>query len=242
MSNLLYIRHGQASFGKPDYDQLSEKGYQQGRDLGAHFLKTEYTMDTIYVGPLKRHWQTYEMVKEEYDKAGVSLPEPILFEALNEHRGPEVLKQNLPKLVETDEQIAQWESERQVNKKLWSKNGMLIFDRAMNLWANGHFDEDHPEEYAKWPEFRQIVSRGFDEILEVHKNDRGVNIALFTSGGTISAMLGRVLQIPDHSSVINLNGIVQNTSMTEVLFNSSKATLKSFNLVPHLSNDMITYV
>lgn len=242
MSKLLYIRHGQASFGKADYDQLSEKGYQQSRDLGSHFLKTEFKMDTIYVGPLKRHWQTYEMVKEAYQNAGESLPDPILFEPLNEHRGPEVLKQNLPKLVKTDPVIAKWEAERQANRDLWNKNGMLIFDRAMNLWANGHFDEDHPEEYAKWPEFREIVGGGFDQLMETHMQERGVNIALFTSGGTISATMGKVLQMPDHSSVINLNGIVQNTSMTEILFNDSKATLKSFNLVPHLSDDMITYV
>ncbi|MFT4567286.1 MAG: broad specificity phosphatase PhoE [Saprospiraceae bacterium] len=242
MSKLLYIRHGQASFGKPDYDQLSEKGYQQGRDLGIHFLETDYNMDVIYVGPLKRHWQTYDMVKEAYEKAGRALPEPILFESLNEHRGPEVLKQNLPNLVKTDAVIAKWENERRKNKNLWSKNGMLIFDRAMNLWANGHFDEDHPEEYAKWPEFREIVGNGFDELMQKHSKERGINIALFTSGGTISAILGKVLQMPNHSSVIKLNGIVQNTSMTEILFNDAKATLKSFNLVPHLSNDMITYV
>ena len=39
MSNLFLIRHGQASFGTADYDQLSDKGHHQARILGTFFLQ-----------------------------------------------------------------------------------------------------------------------------------------------------------------------------------------------------------
>lgn len=242
MSTLLYIRHGQASYGHADYDQLSSMGYEQSRQLGRYLVTTQSNIDAIYVGPLKRHWQTYEMVKEVFESQGKLLPHPEIYAPLNEHRGPEVLKMNLPQLVISDPQIAEWEQQRQADPALWSKNGLLIFNKAMELWANGYFDKNHPPEYPKWSEFRNIVEQGLDQLLQKHQYDRGYNIALFTSGGTISATLGKILNIENHTSVIGLNGIVQNTSISEIIFNDKKATLKSFNAVPHLSNEMITYV
>ncbi len=242
MSLLLYVRHGQASFGKSDYDQLSTKGYEQGQSLGRFWVEQEFRLDTIYVGPLKRHWQTYEMVKKVYDEAGIDLPQPILFNALDEHRGPEILKRLMNVIVQIDSQVERWEKERRRNPILNKKNGLLIFERAIEMWASGMLDEYHPEEYLKWPEFRSIVGAGLDQILENHRKKRGEQIALFTSGGTISATVGKLLEIKNHVNVIGLNGIVQNTSLTEIIFNERKATLKSFNKVPHLSPSMITYI
>ena len=37
MTSIYLIRHGQASFGKAEYDCLSELGEQQARHLGAGF-------------------------------------------------------------------------------------------------------------------------------------------------------------------------------------------------------------
>ena len=34
MAEILVVRHGQASFGADNYDELSEKGRNQGRLLG----------------------------------------------------------------------------------------------------------------------------------------------------------------------------------------------------------------
>jgi broad specificity phosphatase PhoE len=37
MGNLYLVRHGQASFGAADYDQLSELGQRQSVRLGEYF-------------------------------------------------------------------------------------------------------------------------------------------------------------------------------------------------------------
>ena len=39
MSELFLVRHAQASFGKADYDQLSELGVNQSRWLGEYFRR-----------------------------------------------------------------------------------------------------------------------------------------------------------------------------------------------------------
>ena len=86
------------------------------------------------------------------------------------------------------------------------------------------------------------MNKGYDDIINEHRDQRGQTIGLFTSGGTISAIMGRVLGIASQKDVIGLNGIVQNTSITEILFSSHRSTLKRFNEVSHLPNEMHTFV
>ena len=55
MSRLFMVRHAQASFGGPDYDQLSEVGEEQARRLGAHWVQQGMIFDQIFIGPRRRH-------------------------------------------------------------------------------------------------------------------------------------------------------------------------------------------
>ena len=52
------VRHGQASLFADNYDQLSQKGYQQATTLGHHFKEEGIYFDHAFVGPLQRHHQT----------------------------------------------------------------------------------------------------------------------------------------------------------------------------------------
>jgi len=54
MVAICFMRHGQASFGKSGYDQLSEKGSEKFRLLG-QFWQSMSTPDRIYSGDLRRH-------------------------------------------------------------------------------------------------------------------------------------------------------------------------------------------
>ena len=62
MGMLYLIRHGQASAHAEDYDQLSELGKIQGRIIGNHL--SDKQIDAIYIGPRKRHLQTYEAARQ----------------------------------------------------------------------------------------------------------------------------------------------------------------------------------
>lgn len=242
MSRLLYFRHAQASYGKADYDQLSPKGYEQSALLGEFLAKEKVQFDHLYVGPLKRHYQTLSKVQEAYAKYNLPLPQPVELKELEEHRGPEILKSSMAQIKNDDEQIRKWDDERKIDNSLFIKNGLLIFERAMTLWATGQLSHVQPDEYLDWTAFRAQVASGYDRVFENHKNQKGQIIGLFTSGGTISATLGHVLGMQSDEDIIGLNGVVQNTSISEFLFSGERVTMKRFNDVSHLPADLKTYV
>jgi len=242
MSRLLYIRHAQASYGAADYDQLSEKGYEQASILGRHLVQSGVELHNIYVGPLKRQNQTLEKVREAYQDAGQNLPDHTTLKELEEHRGPDILKSAMGNIKEDDDLIKAWDEERIQDPSLNVKNGLLIFERAMTLWATGGLSKYQPDHYLDWSSFRRQVKEGYDEVMSRHRDDQGRTIALFTSGGTISASVGHILGMQHDKDIIGMNGIVQNTSITEFLFKGSRITMKRFNDVSHLPENMKTFV
>ena len=71
MGTLYLVRHGQASFGADDYDQLSPLGRQQAVRLG-EYLRPKLqgqAIEAVMMGSLKRHRQTWEGIAE-----GAGLP------------------------------------------------------------------------------------------------------------------------------------------------------------------------
>jgi broad specificity phosphatase PhoE len=58
MGSLHLIRHGQASFGAADYDQLSELGYEQASSLGVSWEASGWAPTSAIAGGMKRHAQT----------------------------------------------------------------------------------------------------------------------------------------------------------------------------------------
>ena len=58
MSELVFVRHGQASFGTASYDALSERGFEQVRELAKHWLETGESFQAIYSGTLQRQRET----------------------------------------------------------------------------------------------------------------------------------------------------------------------------------------
>lgn len=242
MGKLLLIRHAQASYGAANYDQLSDHGYAQSSMLGEYLVELDLQFNHIYVGPLKRHWQTYEKVKAAYAKRRKSLPEPQKMIELDEHRWPTILRKIAPTLHETIPEIQRWANDDNPDPKIKKRNQLKIFHYCMDLWAKGELEHLQPPEYPDWKTFRATVKRALNKIQTQHGNENGASIAAFTSGGTVSAAMGHVLGMNAEDLVSGLNGLVMNTSLTEFLFTDERMTLKSFNGVPHLQQDAITYV
>ena len=240
MSRLIYVRHAQASFMKKDYDELSDLGRKQAAILGSYLAARREKFDKIYFGPLKRHRQTMEIVGEAYLSADLPWPEPELVQGLDEHRGPEVMNLIMPKLRQTNEKVKTWTTQIEANPEQKRRIHLQMFTYIMGEWAKGNLQVEHPG-YKTWDAFRQQVREGLQHILE--SSGRGVNVVAFTSGGTTAAAVGHVLGMNDQEKVMSLNGIVQNTALTEFLFSKDKLTLKSFNRIPHLpAADLQTFV
>ncbi|MEG1771365.1 MAG: phosphoglycerate mutase family protein, partial [Comamonas sp.] len=82
MGTLYLVRHGQASFGADDYDQLSARGHDQARRLGEYWRERGMVFDAVLVGTLRRHRQTLDGIGEGLE--GLTAPVTSL-PGLNEY-------------------------------------------------------------------------------------------------------------------------------------------------------------
>ena len=54
MSRIYLVRHGQATFGAGDYDQLTDTGVAQCVQLASHWRAIGRRVDRVYAGTLRR--------------------------------------------------------------------------------------------------------------------------------------------------------------------------------------------
>jgi len=62
MGTLYLVRHGQASFGADDYDQLSALGRRQSERLGQYLAQRDVRIDAAITGTLQRQRQTWDSI------------------------------------------------------------------------------------------------------------------------------------------------------------------------------------
>ena len=88
MGNLYLVRHGQASFGAADYDNLSDLGVQQSVRLGEYFAQKGIPFDAVLTGSLRRHTQTWNGIAQ-----GAGLDHtPLVWPGLNEYDSEAVIQ------------------------------------------------------------------------------------------------------------------------------------------------------
>ena len=237
MSKLYFFRHAQASFMSDNYDKLSDHGEKQSEDLGKYLVKKEFHFDKIFVGPLSRQKKTFEIVADVFSKNKMTIPDPVFMEELREHSGPRAMRYVFPKLKESNPEIKKLLQAGEENPALKKRNHLLVFQYFMDEWAEGKIDVP---EVNSWKTFRRNVKLGLNQILE--ETGKGEIIGAFTSGGTISAITAEALAIKDERTVATMNFSVRNTSFTSFLFSKNKFNLLSFNELPHLEKEMITFV
>lgn len=210
MSQLILVRHGQASFGKANYDQLSEQGEQQAIWLGEHFNAISLKADLIVSGSLQRHQQTKNGML-----AGWS---------------PKAEEKTMPDWNEFDFQqvvasyLSLFPDEKPTSNQ--PKDFFRLLKNALSAWSKNQLSDTLPE---TWEQFNNRVTKALDTTLkEPHKN-----IVVVSSGGTISLALGLIMNLAPET-IIDLNLQTRNTGLSEVFFNASSRYVAGFNSVPHL--------
>ena len=94
MGTLYLVRHGQASFGAADYDQLSELGFRQCRRLGETLRARGLNFEASISGTLKRHVQSLDAISEGHG----SVPLPARLPGLNEFDGEAIVRALYPEI------------------------------------------------------------------------------------------------------------------------------------------------
>lgn len=211
MGSVHLVRHGQASFGAANYDQLSPKGHDQCRHLGAYWRERGQCFDAVFTGTLRRHAQSLAGIVEGYgeDLPAVALP------GLNEYDSEAVVRAIHPEPLGAP---ADAESVKQHFRLL--RQGLLA-------WMRG---ETQPLGMPAHADFSAGIADALARALAVGV---GKQVLIVSSGGPIATAVAQVLDAPPETFV-ELNLRIRNSAVTEFAFNPKRHHLVTFNALPHL--------
>lgn len=232
MSKIYLFRHAQASYMSANYDKLSPKGEDQSLLLGKWIKSQNISFHKVYRGSLFRHQQTYEIASKE-----CRLNDCVILDGLKEHQAPAALKMLLPSLIKEDPIIADLSRKIGEQPDKQKHFSLKTFDYFMEGWTSGRFTYEGLQD---WVEFKSMVTECFQSILAEIKKDE--TIAIFTSGGTKTAILNHVLKLTDDATAARMNVAFHNASTTELLYNQEACSLYKFNQVHYLPTEYHTFV
>ena len=223
MSELVFVRHGQASFGAASYDALSERGFEQVRELAKHWLETGESFQAIYSGTLQRQRET----ATELASVVKNQLAPQRMESLNEYHGDPLIHIYLRDHAER-EGVTLPDAWPIKDNKIFQS----VLEAASACWIR---DELKPQDCDKgfeyWGDFKRRVFEAVEQIMAANTGGRKVLIS--TSGGVIATALQRVLGFSDQQAIAT-NWMVHNSSVTRVRYGGGRVSLLQFNTLPHL--------
>ena len=227
MGTLYLVRHGQASFGADDYDQLSDLGQRQSQRLGQYLRARHgdaWGLDAVLTGTLRRQRQTWEGIA-----AGAGLDTPRTeWPGLNEYDSHAVIAAIHPEPLPKPD-----------TPELYRQHFRLLRE-GLQAWMDGRVQPVGMPSYA---DFLAGVIGALDHVrgLRGGENNR---VMIVSSGGPIATAVGHVLGAPTSTS-IELNLRIRNSAVTEFQFNPKRHQLLTYNTLPHLDapeyEDWVTY-
>ena len=214
MSELILIRHAQASFGEENYDKLSDLGHKQARLLGGFFKDLKINPDKVVIGTQVRHSQTLE---------GFGLSCKIeKHSGWNEYDFKDLLMaefgSDIPSEIFTDR-----------------KTHFRTLRSTVTKWMNNKLSRAT----EKWIDFSSRVNNALKSSCDLSCEQ----VVVVTSGGPISRVVSTTLNTPKEE-MMNLNLQIKNTSISRFVFTPRSFYLHSFNSTPQFDggkSDYMTY-
>jgi broad specificity phosphatase PhoE len=215
MTSIYLIRHGQASFGKAEYDCLSELGEQQAMHLGASFNTRLKGFDKVVRGGMQRHQQTADGC---LSAMGQKHMEPQVDAAWNEYDHQDILSQFDSELA-TPQGVKTYMS-RQDNPHKALKQ---VIGQAFNRWIGSQHNDDY---FESWPAYQARIKTALANL--VSDLDGQKRIAVFSSGGPIALLSQAILGVPAEN-LMTLNWTLVNCGITKLISTRKGAILSSLN-------------
>lgn len=213
MGTVYLVRHGQASFGADNYDQLSELGMRQCRRLGEYFRHKGVKFDAALVGTLERQKQSLACIAE-----GLQTPiEPLSWPGLNEYDSKAVVQAIHPEPLE-----------RPTTPELVREHFRLLRE-GLAAWIEGR---TQPEGMMSHADFVSGITSALDHVRATHYKK---NVLVVSSGGPISTIVAHTLGAP-HNAMIEINLRIRNSSVSELTFTPKRHSLVTYNTLPHLDS------
>jgi len=221
MGTLHLVRHGQASFGSDDYDQLSVLGTRQSASLGQAWEAGGAVFTDAVAGSMKRHAQTAiaaidaSGLGEEDADPGLSGYDIDV--GWNEYDHLAIANAHDPAAMTRD-----------------AKAFQASLNEALAAWREGK--GNFTETYAQ---FRDRVMGAFAAATEIAAQ-KGRRVLVFTSGGPI-AMVASHLIAGDDSAFQRLNDVIVNSSVTTLMVGATGPRVLTFNDHGHLPAADVTF-
>jgi broad specificity phosphatase PhoE len=219
MGHIHLIRHGQASFGADDYDQLSPLGQRQSERLGAYLHQRSqawgWQVEAVLTGSLRRHHQTWAGLASG---SGWGHIEPLEWPGLNEYDSAALLAALPPGPALPSPHTPQG----------YKQHFQRLRD-ALAQWMSGTIS---PQGMPTYGDFVAGITSALTHIRQHHPSG---HVLVVSSGGPIATLVGQLLSCPAETT-IELNMQLRNTALTELVCSPRKARLVSFNTLPHLDD------
>ena len=208
---LFLVRHGQASFGQANYDQLSTLGRQQSRWLGEYFAARGVIFTRAVAGTLVRQRDTASEIL-----SGMGVATLVDTHAgLNEYNGEALYA----KFTDGRDVLAHQKSDY---RGYWR-----TLKTAMHAWADGSLTGD----FETWAEFGERTRTALQTATTgLGREDAALVVS---SGGAISRALIDILGCPG-AMAVEFNLQFRNTGVCELIVGSDATRLVTFNALPHL--------
>jgi broad specificity phosphatase PhoE len=212
MGTLYLVRHGQASFGAADYDQLSPLGTRQCHALGTYLAERGLQFEAVLSGSLRRHVQSLAALAAGHG----GLPAALEWPGLNEYDG-EALVRAIHHGPAPDAHTPDGYREH-----------FRLLRTGLQRWMAGTSAPKGMPRYVDWV---AGITAALDHVRSQHSCD----VLVVSSGGPIATIVGQVLGTPAETT-IDLNMRIRNSALTELAFTPRRYALVAFNHLPHLDH------
>ena len=233
MSFLYMVRHGQASFGTPNYDKLSPTGQIQSEQLARHLIDKQLKFQAVYTGNMLRHRQTAQPLVDQGGAQGLCPGDFVVNGAFDEYDATTVWTLQIEEMIREEPSLAQDLERLPGDREVFEK----LFRRAMLRWVSGDQDAQEAAEEPTWRAFFTRVAHGVQEVMKTHGDDE--NVIIFSSAGPVSAAVQFALNL-EYPKAMELAFATLNASVTVFEFNRNHITLQGYNNASYLEESLIT--
>lgn len=215
MTAIYLIRHGQASFGKADYDCLSELGEQQAAHLGTSFKVRLGSFDKAVRGSMQRHQQTADGCLSAMGQTDLEIQVDA---GWNEYDHQDILAQFNSELATAQGVKAYVSKQENPHKALET-----VIIQAFNRWISSHHNGDYIE---SWPDYQERIQNTLANLISGLDGEK--RVAVFSSGGPIALLSQSLLGVPAEN-LMALNWTLVNCGITKLINTKKRVILSTLN-------------
>ena len=238
LSYIYLIRHAQAG-SRDNYDVLSDSGRQQARLLGENFVSQGIQLESIYSGTMRRQRETAEIARDAINLAGGAAPDVSSDERWDEFSLISVYRAIAKRMMKDDSAFARdiQEMQQAIARDPHTTGGAVgRCDQAViRAWMENRYPDYEGE---SWVSFRSRINQCSSDLCSNHNSEKG--IAIFTSATPIAIITAAALGLPDEK-LLNILGVIYNTSISTVRARAGLLRLFTFNSTPHLDVSQRTF-